>query len=325
MKLFTQENIIVCGKCNTQFDLNKNKAGCPLCGFGGMTTNEEGYKLDKTDSYRRKNHFNYLDIPPQIKLKSGRIISDDETEQWGSWLMFNDYFVVKFLGRVLAWKIHNEKSDFVNLKSLIEDAKISISINDLSKFKGFPKDIPKDIKNNSSIGRLVYHFLITGIKMGLFDAKTTVKNSLDVWKESWDNIEISLTQEGLEFSRLKNYIFDEGKVEQILTSEEKNWIVNYLIQIDKKGYREYSVLKKVYDFLKQGHNGKNDLWSWFESNKQYQDYIKQRSRKARESHKIFQKQLSNYARSFASSKVSLLRELGVVKNKRNNYAIVGEL
>jgi len=84
-------------------------------------------------------------------------------------------------------------------------------------------------------------------------------------------------------------------------------------------------LKEVYDFLKTGNNGNQDLWDWFEDNEKFQEYIKYRSEKAKNDDRIFRKQLHNYARTFASAKISLLRELGLVKNKRNDYTIVGEM
>lgn len=322
MGLFSQENMIKCGKCRTEFDLSKNKTGCPLCGFGKKSVEEKLVKeKELLFEERIDGDFSFLNIPPNIKVKSGQITVDDETKIWGSWLMFNDFFAVKFLARVLAWKMENEKSDYVGLNSLIDDSKKTIIKYGLSSLKGFPNDVT----NPAAVGRLVYHFLATGTKMGMFNVKSKRKHSKDVWKELWEDIEVSLTKEGLEFARLKNQIFDEGKKEQILTEEEKNWLVGYLKQIDKQGYREYSILKGVYDFLKKGNNGNRDLWTWFENNKEFQDYIKERSKRAKDNPKVFEKQLSNYARSFASAKISLLRELGVVRDKRNDYAIVGEL
>ena len=322
MGLFSQENMIKCGKCSTEFDLGKNKGSCPLCGFGRMSAEIKPIKEEKTIIVERtKDDFSFLNVPPEIKVKSGRVLANDETETWGSWLMFNDLFAVKFLSRVLAWKMEKENSDHIGLNSLVDDCKKTITKNGLSTLKGFPNDVKKE----AAVGRLVYHFLATATKMGLFEVKAKRKHSKDVWKEYWEDIEVSLTKEGLEFARLKNQIFDEGKKEQILSEEEKNWLVSYLKQIDKQGYREYSILKEVYDFLKKGNNGNSDLWSWFENNKDFQDYIKQRSVRARENPKVFDKQLKNYARSFASAKVSLLREMGVVRNKRNDYTILGDL
>jgi len=322
MGLFSQENTIKCGKCRTEFDLSKNKDGCPLCGFGRKVVEENPVKKEElVFEERSEGDFSFLNIPPSIKVKSGQVTVDDETKIWGSWLMFNDFFAVKFLARVLAWKIKNENTDYIILDSLITDSEKTITKYGLSSLKGFPNDV----KNEASVGRLVNHFLATGTKMGLFEVRAKNKQSKNVWKEYWDNLEVTITKEGLEFARIENKIFDKGEKEQTLTGEEKNWLVIYLKQIDKKGYREYSVLKGVYDFLKKGNNGNSALWAWFENNEEFQDYIKQRSKRAKDDPRVFKKQLSNYARSFASAKISLLREMGVVRDKRNDYTIIGSI
>ncbi len=315
-----QENKIKCGQCGTEFDLNKN-LGCPLCGFGRelhkgakIPLVKEGAKIEISDEF--------LSIPQNMELSPGNVYPND-ADVWGSWLMFNDFFAPKFLTRVLAWKIKKENSKYIVLSSLIEDAVKLIKKYELSRFKGFPNQIkePDNLQKDNAVCRLVNHFFGTSIDMGFFKLK-----SEGAWSEPWDKIEITLTKEGLEFSQLRNRVFDDHEEEQILSPEEKSWLLNYLNKIDKRdGYKEYSTLKEVYDFLKAGNNGKQDLWDWFENNKKYTDYIKRTSIRGKDNPELLKKQISNYARTFASAKVSLLRELGVVKNKRNDYTIVGEL
>ncbi|MBI2581045.1 hypothetical protein HYV85_04560 [Candidatus Woesearchaeota archaeon] len=320
MGLFTiQENRIICGRCNTEFDLNKNLEGCPLCGFGKKAAKEPEEARALTTKAKEEGLIEFLHIPPSLKLTSGTITKDEETETWGSWLMFNDFFAPKFLARVLAWKMHMAKTDSILLSDLMESSINIISKYNLSTLKGFP-NLEKDKEGN----RLVNHFLWTFVNMGLIQAKAVDKNIDDVWKESWDKIKVSLTKEGLEFAQIRNAVFDDEETEQILTQDEKNWLVNHLKQIDKEGYREYSVLREVYNFLKAGKNGNKDLWNWFENNEKFKKYILSRSERARKDERVYRKQIHNYARSFASAKVSLLRELGVVKDKRNDYSIIGE-
>lgn len=321
MGLFTtQENRIRCGKCNTEFDLNRNPDGCPLCGFGkkiakeGVTESKVMPKKNPDDPASM-----YFQIPPSLKLSSGKVISNDETKTWGAWLMFNDFFAPKFLSRVLAWKMQKENSKSILLSDLMSESIGLIREHNLSHLKGFP-----NLEKDKEGGRLVHHFLRTFVNMGLVNAEPIEKDIEDVWKEKWDKIKVSLTKEGLEFAQIKNRVFDEGRAEQILTLEEKDWLIDHLNQIDKEGYREYSILKGIYDFLKVGNNGNKDLWAWFENNEKFKKYILSRSERARNDDKKFKKQLYNYARSFASAKVSLLRELGVVKDKRNDYSIIGE-
>lgn len=321
MGLFTnQENRVRCGKCNTEFDLDKNAEGCPLCGFGKNVHKTTSSDTKTNVKIQEQKVSEYLQIPTSMNLEHGKVIVDKETKIWGSWLMFNDFFAPKFLVRILAWKMKNENSDSVLLNSLLTDAIEIIHKNNFSSLKGFP-----NLEKDEEGGRLVHHFLRTFNKMGLVYVEPTDKGIKDVWKEKWDKIRISLTKEGLEFAQIKNNIFDMGKTEQILTEEEKEWLIDYYKKISKEGYNEYYVLKEVYDFIKKGKNGNRDLWEWFEKNKSFQDYIKSRSKKAESDPKIFKKQLGNYAKTFASAKISLLRELGIIKNKRNDYTILGEL
>jgi len=315
----TQENRVKCGRCGTEFDLNKNKGYCPLCGFGKKEVREKNTDVSIGIKQKTLNKHEFLSKPPSLNLKSGKVISNEETGTWGSWLMFNDFFAPKFLTRLIAWKMHKENKDFILLKNLMNDAISLIKEYNLSKLKGFP-NLKKDAKGS----RLVYHFLQTFVNIGLVEARTKNLTFENIWKEKWENIEVSLTKEGLEFAQIRNKIFDEEETEQTLTQEEKNWLINYLKQIDKKGYKEYSILKEVYEFLKAGNNGNKDLWNWFENNEKFKKYILRRSKRAERDEKVFKKQLYNYARSFASAKISLLRELGVVKDKRNDYTIIGD-
>ena len=322
MGLFSnQDNRIRCGKCNTEFDLNKNRDGCPLCGFGNkkpVQKEKENTKQIVKPQVLETGEF--IQIPPTIKSSSGVIISDEESKTWGAWLMFNDFFAPKFLSRVLTWKLHDEETDSILLSDLMDSAIIIIQKYNLSNLKGFP-----NLKKDNKGSRLVHHFLRTFVNIGLIKAELVNDDVTDLWKEKWDKIKVSITKEGLEFAQLKNAVFDEGKTEQILTNEEKEWLIEHYKNIDSKGYKEYSVLKGVYDFLKAGNNGNKDLWEWFENNDTFKNYIKSRSERARKDQKKFEKQLHNYARSFASAKISLLRELGVVKDKRNDYSIMGDL
>lgn len=313
----TLENRIKCGKCGTEFDLNKNQDGCPLCGFGkGILIGDIDKKI--TPEKNIIGLHEYIKIPPTINLSSGNVMIDDETQIWGSWLMFNDFFAPKFLSRIIIWKMYKEKKDYIILNELMDDAINIIKTNGLTKFKGFP-NLNKDRKGE----RLVEHFLKTFVKMGLIQFEPVEKNGLDIWKANWDKIQVIPTKECVEFAQIKNKLFDEKQIEQILNLEEKDWLLNYLKKIDEKGYKEYSTLKEVYLFLKDGNNGNKDLWNWFVKNNKFQSYIEQRS-KSKDNPELFEKQIWNYARSFSSAKISLLREFGVVKNKRNDYTILGE-
>src|SRR3989338_6280635 len=123
MKLFSnQENRIRCGRCGTEFDLTKNKEGCPLCGFGKKSFAESPLEFSKKkETPKTQSSVEFFGIPPEMNLQKGKKITDKETQTWGSWLMFNDFFAPKFISSVLAWKMYKEKKDFVFLSDLMEE------------------------------------------------------------------------------------------------------------------------------------------------------------------------------------------------------------
>ena len=205
MGLFTtQENRVRCGKCNTEFDLNRNTEGCPLCGFGKKTAKENIAETKVTPQKIQDDQASmYFQTPPSLRLSSGKVITDDETKTWGAWLMFNDFFAPKFLSRVLAWKMQKVNSDSILLSDLMRESISLISKYNLSHLKGFP-----NLEKDKEGGRLVHHFLRTFVNMGLVNAKPTEKGIEEVWKEKWDKIKVSLTKEGLEFAQIKNNVFD---------------------------------------------------------------------------------------------------------------------
>ena len=315
-KITSQENWVKCGKCGTEFDLNKNN-GCPLCGFGSKKNIQE----DKAKKEKSENKIlEYLSIPNDLVLEPGKPLIDDETRSVGSWGMFNSFFPGKATLRVLAHLMEETNQKYVRLSDLMNKMREVLQESELTKLRGFPNNTKKE----SSIGRLVYHFIRIFTEMGFFIVKTTDRSKEDVWACNWEDIEITLTKEGLEFAKIKNRVFDYNESNQVLTLEEKTWLIDYLKKIDREGYKEYSILKDVFEFLKEGHNGKDELWNWFKNNENFRNYVKQWSRKA-DDPEAFEKQIENISTTFAAGKLALLRELGIVKNKRNDYTILEEL
>ncbi len=316
MALFNQptENRIKCGRCNTEFDLNKN-SGCPLCGFGGKAKSaiEPMQTLMPAVSYNG----NYLAVPKEIKSKPGKVTPSKESRSVGSWGMFNSFFPGKAVLRILANYLSESKQEYMQLDKLLNTCSEVFKVHTLADYRGFPNDTTPD---SSSMGRLVSHFIKTFTDMGFFHVRSKKGND-SIWNEDLSNIEITITKEGYEFAKLKNKIFDEGG-EQILTNEERAWLLQYLKSIDSD-YREYNLLNAVYKFIKSGNNGKDELWDWFKHYPPFVTYVKDWSRKTKDPVE-FKKQISNLAPTFASAKIALLRELGVIRNKRNDYTIIGE-
>jgi ribosomal protein L37E len=303
------ENRVKCGRCSTEFDINKNLKGCPLCGFGKGSTSSN-FTIKKSS---------YLSVPPKLNLKAFLPIVDEERKIVGAWGMFNDFFSGKAVCRILAHVMNETGNDYIKLDDLIKKTTEVFADCNLSELKGFPKDLQSD----SSVGRLVYHFISTFANMGLLNIKSNNKSN---WtSEGWNNVLITLTKDGYEFAKLRNKIFDDNdRSSQVLTVEEREWMIEFLKEIDKKGYKEYSILYEVYTFIKKGHNGKNDLWKWFRENKNFRKYLEVWSRKV-DKPKEFEKQIANLAQTFAAGKLSLLRELGIISDRRNDYTVIGEL
>ena len=322
----TKENRIRCGRCNTEFDLAKNPTDCPLCGFGKSSFTIQEPKTPRGNSQLTNSNLNerdYLSIPPNIKLEPGRVlVNDEDSGKVGFWGMVNDYFSSKAVLRINANMLYETKKDYISLFELMEMTKNVMKSRNLNELKGFPNNVDSE----SSLGRLVYHFIKSFNKAGLFEIKLSSKNAEkeDVWNEKWENILIRPTQEGLEFAQLKNGVFDEGNREnQVLTKEESEWLIKHFKKVEKEGFKEFLWLNEVYLFLKKGRNGR-DLLKWYKENPSFISYVKSWSTK-KDSHKEFEKQINNLAQMFSAGKISLLRELGIVNNKRNDYTIIGDL
>lgn len=320
MGLFTQsENRIRCGSCSTEFDLNKNQNGCPLCGFG-VTPSSNRPKI--TPIINDVNDYNYLTIPASMKLPDGKITQIGKLESTlGLFGMINDFFSAKACLRICANIMHKHNKQYVTIQELLDISKPIFEKKDLLKFKGFPSDINNDV----AVGRLVHHFIRSFVKMGLFEVKVNEKvEKTNIWNEKFENILLRPTKQGLEFSQMKNNIFDNIIESQVFTTEEKKWMIDYLKKLDQSGFKEYTTLLKVYSFLKSGKNGNSDLCNWFKSDETFVEYVKSTSRNPNDD-KAFRKKLINLSQTFGSGKISLLREFGVIKNKRNDYTLVGEL
>lgn len=258
---------------------------------------------------------NYLISPPELQsLKNGEIILSEAAEFVGSWGQFNSFFPVKAVLRVLSNILHQRSTDVINLQVLVDESIKAFKKGRLKKFRGFPKHYKKD----SSIGRLVWHFITTANQIGLISIEN---NDGKIPNYGWDEVLLSITKEGNDFARLGNQVFDQGSKDQILTKAECDWLLKYLKKIDQSGFKEYTTLKGVYNQLQKGNT---DIAGWFEANESFSRYIKGWSKK-KDNPKAFARQLETLSATFAQSKIALLRELGLVQNKRNDYTIINPM
>jgi len=267
-----------------------------------------------------------LDVPGHVSgLKPGKLGFAQNSERpglVGSWGQFNSFFPMKAACIIVSNIILAKRNEDLRLDRFVDLSLQSFKKRNLSQYRGFPST-----EKDTARGRFVWHFLSTAYEMGLLTLSANEGSDL-MMPESlndWERYHIGVSAEGLEFARIHNPLIMGNGNEQILTSDETKWMISHLKKIDSQGYREYSLLLGVYQFLREGHNGKDDLRKWFEENEDFRKYVKTWSRKARNgTEKESSDQLSNLAMTFAGSKVALLRELRIVDPRRNHYEIIGE-
>jgi hypothetical protein len=256
----------------------------------------------------------YLTPPPALgELVSGKLVLTESAKYIGTWGQFNSFFPLKAVLRVLAHLTDENKQDKTSLQVLVDRSISAFKVAGLHKFRGFPKKYKKE----SSIGRLVWHFITTAYQTGLIG----IRGDAGIPAHGWDNVFVSITKEGFEFCQLENRVLDWKAHEQVLTDAEKNWVVKYLKKIDSEGFKEYSLLKAVFQELKKNNT---HISEWLEHSESFRTYVKSWSRK-KEDTVEFAKQMRTVAIMFAQSKIALLRELGVVSNRRDDYSITGSL
>jgi len=256
----------------------------------------------------------YLAPPPELEnLANGKVVlTTSEAERVGTWGQFNSFFPIKAVLRILAHMMEENGGNPADLEDLVNRSEAVFRETKLSGYRGFPKKARKE----SSIGRLVWHFIIPAHHMGLIkvDGKTT-----EIPIRAWKGVDVSPTKQGLEFAKLENLILDKKEKVQILSEPERAWVIEHLKKIDGEGYKEYTFLKRVFEEFKRGNT---DLVDWLEKDEQFEKYVKSWSKKEKNP-KEFKKQIENVAAMFAQSKIALLRELGAISNERKDYSITG--
>lgn len=254
----------------------------------------------------------YLAPPPELEnLKGGKIVQTTAAKHVGTWGQFNSFSPVKGVMRILCHMVSENDGKAVNLQDLVDRSKATFQLAGLGRYRGFPSS-----KKESAVGRLVWHFITPAHEMGL----VRIEGAEEIPARGWGKVSIAPTKEGLEFAKLRNLIFDERNTKQLLSDAEREWMLGHLKKIDDVGYREYSFLREVFGEFKKGNT---DIASWLENNQRFISYVKSWSRKAKQERKL-KKQVANVAAMFAQSKIALLRELGVISNKRNDYTVIGE-
>lgn len=267
-------------------------------------TNEEAYK----------DHARYFDRPvsyikellPESEIRPAKF-------GLGTNFLFNSFFAAKAMLRVIA-NLINEKKAPVSTEEVLKIFFGATKARGLQQSKGFPKE--REQKHEGSAeNRPLYSIIFPLSELGFLKI---------------EDKKICLTNAGLDLAMLNNPKLDQN-AESLLSEEETSLITSHLKQIDKEGYKEYTLLKSFIDYIKekQLHNrtiSYQDLTKYFSSSQEFVDYLYKNSKFGKknlpkESHD-FANRLKRESQAIASSKISILRELGVLESKRNSYDIL---
>jgi hypothetical protein len=129
---------------------------------------------------------------------------------------------------------------------------------------------------------------------------------------------------------LTNPKLDNNK-DELLSEEEINYLIDYLKEIDIHGYKEYTFLKRIVDFIKEKSTyGKTpvyqDLVDFIKHDERFVDYVYKTSKFGKnglpKESRDFINKLQRTAQAVVASRIALLRELRVIEDKRNSYRII---
>lgn len=227
---------------------------------------------------------------------------------FGTWGMFNSYVPGKAALRVLTNLINENGGKPLRFSDLVDECITHFSRSGLCKYRGFPKRT-----SESARGRLATHLILPYHEMGLMRIYGNKKDP-----------HVMITKEGLAFAKLQNPLLDGGDKTMFLSEEESEWLISHLKRIDKLGYKEFSILKGLAHFLASADKRFADIMNWFKSNQKFVDWLRTGSR-YKDDPKAFSQQLHNVARTFATGKIALLRELRVLTASRAKYHVLRSL
>lgn len=228
-----------------------------------------------------------------------------EEHIFGTWGLFNSYVPGKTGLRVLINLMRQNDTGTINFSELIDKCQETFIKLNLGKYRGFPKKTSESAQN-----RFENHLLLPFNSMGLI-------RLLGEGKEKT----VLITKSGYEFAQLDNGLLDKGDKKKYLTEEESNWLINYLKEINEKGFREFSILKNLTDFISTKKRNFAELTEWLKKKDEFKNWLRKGSRYEHDP-KAFEKQLENVSRTMITGKIGLLRELGVLGDKRGEYKLL---
>jgi len=287
------------------------------------STSEETGKVEVKDSkgkYKAENeeykdYAKYTDKPSDDVNKLLAPASIESSEfGLGKNFLFNSFFAAKAMLRVIA-NLTNKEGKAPEQDKVLDTFNNATIARGLQKYNGFPKNRENEKHERSSVNKLFYSILLPLSQMGMLKLN--------------DN-NISLTKNGLEFSMLTSPKLDNNK-DELLSEEEINYLIGYLKEIDMHGYKEYTFLKRIIDFIKEKSTyGKTpvyqDLVDFIKRDERFVDYIYKTSKFGKnglpKESRDFLNKLQRTAQAVVASRIALLRELRVIEDKRNSYRII---
>jgi len=259
--------------------------------------------FSSADLPQSKSFINEASDPEDMNFGEANI----EKKEFGSWGMFNSYVPGKAALRVLLQLMKKNEGKAVKYWDFVDECIVQFWRAGL-RARGFPKKTSESAKN-----RLAMQLIWPYYEMGLLSISGGKSDPM-----------ISITREGFEFANLPNPSLERGEKDKPLSSEERKWLLTHLERIDAKGYKELTVFEDLVAFLSAKDRCFEDIVNHVKANKEFESLVLSGSRH-KNSPKAFARQMENIATSFASGKIALLRELGIVSPSRATYKIIGHL
>jgi len=282
----------------------------------------EGIKQVETKKYAGRpfdytRYIKYIDRPSNY-IHDLLVPAKIEPSEFGfgTNFLFNSFFASKAMLRVIA-NLTNEKRNPIEQQQALEIFNKAAIARDLQKYNGFPKERAEK-HEGSKLNRPLYSILIPLSQIGMLRI---------------DGTKLLLTKQGLEFAMLPNPKLDENK-EELLSNEEINYLVNYLKEIDKQGYKEYTFLNQLLNFIKEKSKYEKipefqDLVDFLKKNEKFVDYIYENSKFGKKglpkNDYSFSNKVKRTTQAVIASRIALLRELRVIEDKRNSYRIINDI
>jgi len=280
-----------------------------------INESKEGHRAEKEEY---KGYAKYMDKPSGYIDKLFAPASIESSEfGLGKNFLFNSFFAAKAMLRVIT-NLTNEERKPPEQDKVLDTFSKATKARGLQKYNGFPKNRENEKHEGSSVNKLFYSILLPLSQMDMLKLK--------------DN-NTSLTKHGLEFSMLTNPKLDDNK-DELLSEDEINYLIDYLKEIDIHGYKEYTFLKRIVDFIKEkSAYGKTpvyqDLVDFIKRDERFVDYIYKTSKFGKnglpKESRDFLNKLQRTAQAVVASRIALLRELRVIEDRRNSYRIIKDV